>query len=129
MIYLGLTLVTSETLVKGVAGHSNLDFALVKFDVTSPFRSYRSYPKNMFFKCFFFLHCLFFSLYFVWFLFFRRFLELRYFLDIIWIFFLQVFLVWILHVTRLSAQYCNIRFFWASTKAQCQRSTLHVFFS
>ena len=109
MIYLGLTLVTSETLVKGVAGHSNLDFALVKFDVTSPFRSYRSYPKNMFFKGFFALFV--FSLFFVWFLFFRRFLELRYFLDIIWIFFLQVFLVWILHVTRLSAQYCNILFF------------------
>ena len=59
MIYLGLTLVTSETLVKGVAGHSNLDFALVKFDVTSPFRSYRSYPKNMFLKVFFALFVLF----------------------------------------------------------------------
>ena len=59
MIYLGLTLVTSETLVKGVAGHSNLDVALVKFDVTSPFRSYLSYPKNMFFEGFFCIVCFF----------------------------------------------------------------------
>lgn len=69
MIYLGLTLVTSETLVKGGAGHSNLDFALGKFDVTSPFRSYRSYPKNMFLKDFFcivcFFHCFLFGSSFV----------------------------------------------------------------
>ena len=59
MVYLGLTSVTSETLVKGVAGHSNLDVALVKFDVTSPFRSYLSYPKNMFFEGFFCIVCFF----------------------------------------------------------------------
>ena len=44
MNYLGLTLVTSEPVAKGLAGHSNLYVALAKFDITLPLRSYRSYP-------------------------------------------------------------------------------------